>query len=117
MIVFYSEYIDGPICRLGQEESWHCRKVLRHRSGDMINVIDGNGNMFSAEILSDSPKEVTARIKDSTPEWGGHPYNLWMAVCPTKNQDRFEWFAEKACEIGIDRITPLIGEHSERKVF
>jgi 16S rRNA (uracil1498-N3)-methyltransferase len=49
--------------------------------------------------------------------WGGHPYSLHMAVCPTKNSDRYEWFAEKACEIGIDAISPVIGEHSERRVF
>ena len=49
--------------------------------------------------------------------WGGHPYNLHMAVCPTKNNDRYEWFAEKACEVGMDKITPIIGEHSERRIF
>ena len=50
-------------------------------------------------------------------EWGSHPYRLHMAVCPTKNNDRYEWFAEKACEIGMDEVSPVIGEHSERRIF
>ena len=49
--------------------------------------------------------------------WGSHPYRLHMAVCPTKNNDRYEWFAEKACEIGMDEVSPVIGEHSERRIF
>jgi 16S rRNA (uracil1498-N3)-methyltransferase len=56
-------------------------------------------------------------ILDSTHDWGGHPYRLHMAVCPTKNNDRYEWFAEKACEIGLDEISPVIGDHSERRIF
>ncbi len=54
---------------------------------------------------------------NATPEWGTHPYNLTLAVCPTKNNERFEWFVEKAVELGVDRIVPLIGDHSERKVY
>ncbi len=50
-------------------------------------------------------------------DWGGHPYRLNMAVCPTKNNDRYEWFAEKACEIGFDELSPIIGEHSERRIL
>ena len=56
-------------------------------------------------------------VLDKTENWGSHPYNLHMAVCPTKNNDRYEWFAEKACEIGLDEVSPVIGEHSERRVF
>ena len=56
-------------------------------------------------------------VLESTPDWGGHPYRLHMAVCPTKNNDRYEWFAEKACEIGMDEVSPVIGEHSERRIF
>ena len=56
-------------------------------------------------------------VLDSVENWGSHPYHLHMAVCPTKNNDRYEWFAEKACEIGLDEISPVIGEHSERRVF
>lgn len=65
----------------------------------------------------DSPKGAEARIEQAHQNWGGHPYDLTMAVCPTKNIDRYEWFAEKATEFGVDRIVPVIGEHSERKIL
>lgn len=117
MEIFYSQDISGGICRLDQDESGHCIKVLRHRSGDEISVIDGCGGLHRCRIISDSPKGVEASVLSSEPDWGGHPYRLHMAVCPTKNNDRYEWFAEKACEIGLDEISPVIGEHSERRVF
>jgi 16S rRNA (uracil1498-N3)-methyltransferase len=117
MELFYSRDIEGGICRLDQDESGHCVKVLRHRSGDEISVIDGQGTLYRCRITVDSHKGVEAMVLDSTPQWGSHPYRLHMAVCPTKNNDRFEWFAEKACEIGFDELSPVIGEHSERKVL
>ena len=117
MELFYSRDICGGICRLDQDESGHCIKVLRHRSGDEISVIDGCGGLHRCRIISDSPKGVEASVLSSEQDWGGHPYRLHMAVCPTKNNDRYEWFAEKACEIGLDEISPVIGEHSERRVF
>lgn len=117
MELFYSHEIEGKICHLDQDESGHCIKVLRHRSGDEISVIDGCGTLLRCRILTDSPKGVDAEILAAEKDWGCHPYRLHMAVCPTKNNDRFEWFAEKACEIGFDELTPTIGEHSERKVL
>ena len=60
---------------------------------------------------------MEATVLESTADWGSHPYFLHLAVCPTKNNDRYEWFAEKACEIGFDRLSPIIGEHSERRVL
>lgn len=117
MELFFSRDIAGDICRLDADESGHCVKVLRHRSGDEISVIDGCGTLYRCRITTDSHKGVEAMILDSTEDWGGHPYRLHMAVCPTKNNDRYEWFAEKACEIGLDEVSPVIGEHSERKVF
>ena len=117
MELFYSQDIHGGICRLDQDESGHCVKVLRHRSGDEISVIDGCGTLYRCRIVSDSPKGVEAMVLSSEDGWGKHAYRLHMAVCPTKNNDRYEWFAEKACEIGLDEITPVIGEHSERKIF
>ena len=117
MELFYSSDIEGGICRLDQDESGHCVKVLRHRSGDEISVIDGCGTLYRCRITSDSPKGVEAMVLSSEENWGGHPYRLHMAVCPTKNNDRYEWFAEKACEIGMDEVSPVIGEHSERRVF
>lgn len=117
MELFYSNDIDGNICRLNQDESAHCIKVLRHHCGDKINIINGNGTLYHCQITSDSHKGVEASILSETENWGSHPYRLHLAVCPTKNNDRYEWFAEKACEIGFDELTPVIGDHSERKVF
>lgn len=117
MELFYSRDIEGGICCLDQDESGHCIKVLRHRSGDEISVIDGCGTLYRCRITADSPKRVEAMVLDYVENWGGHPYRLNLAVCPTKNNDRFEWFAEKACEIGFDVLSPVFGDHSERKVL
>lgn len=117
MELFYSQDIEGDIARLNQDESGHCIKVLRHKCGDEISVIDGCGTIYKCRITSDSHKGVEAIILESQSDWGGHPYNLHLAVCPTKNNDRYEWFAEKACEIGFDILSPIIGDHSERKIL
>ncbi len=117
MELFYSRDIEGGICRLDQDESGHCIKVLRHRCGDEISVIDGCGTLCRCRITSDSHKGVEAMVISQEDNWGGHPYRLHMAVCPTKNNDRYEWFAEKACEIGFDELSPIIGEHSERRIL
>ena len=117
MELFYSQDIEGGTCRLDHDESGHCIKVLRHRVGDEISVIDGRGTLYKCRIVSDSHKEVVAQVIDSVQDWGGHPYRLHMAVCPTTNNDRFEWFAEKACEMGFDELSPIIGDHSERRIL
>lgn len=117
MELFYSQDIDGTLLRLDEEETRHCVKVLRHRTGEEIFVIDGQGRLLKCILTSTSGSRAQAEIVERTPSWGGHPYHLTMAVCPTKNNERFEWFLEKACEIGVDRIVPLIGDHSERKIY
>ena len=117
MELFYSQDIEGGTCRLDHDESGHCIKVLRHRCGDEISVIDGRGTLYRCRIVSDSHKEVVAQVIDSVQDWGGHPYRLHLAVCPTKNNDRYEWFAEKACEMGFDELSPIIGDHSERRIL
>ena len=117
MELFYSQDTAGGIVHLNQDESGHCIKVLRHRCGDEISVIDGCGTLHKCRITSDSHKGVEAVILESTENWGCHPYKLHLAVCPTKNNDRYEWFAEKACEIGFDTLSPIIGEHSERRIL
>ena len=108
MELFYAYEVSGRSCRLDAEESSHCVRVLRHRAGDEVDVIDGQGTLFHCRLTQDSPKGA---------DWGSHPYRLTLGCCPTKNNDRFEWFVEKATELGVDRIVPLIGEHSERKVY
>ena len=117
MELFYAYDSDGRLCRLDSDESGHCVRVLRHRVGDEIHVIDGCGTMFRCRLTDDNPKSAEAEVLEAFPGWGGHPYRLTVACCPTKNNDRFEWFVEKATEVGVDRIVPVIGERSERKVY
>ena len=117
MELFFSDVIDNGLILLDQEESTHCVRVLRHRAGDEISVIDGRGTLYRCILENADPKGASARVVSSEPGFGGHPYHLTMAVCPTKNIDRFEWFVEKATEIGVDVIAPVIGERSERKVL
>ena len=117
MEVFFAYEADGRLCRLDADESGHCCRVLRHRAGDEIHVIDGLGTMYRCRLMDDSPKGAEAEVLEAFLGWGGHPYRLTVACCPTNNNDRFEWFVEKATEVGVDRIVPTIGERSERKVY
>ncbi len=116
MEIFYSNDISGDIVRLNAEESGHCIRVLRHREGDEIAVMDGCGTLLWCRLTDASPKEAVAEVVRREPGFGSHPYRLTLAVCPTKNMDRYEWMAEKATEVGVDVIAPVIGERSERKV-
>ena len=117
MELFYAYEVSGRFCRLDAEESSHCVRVLRHRTGDAVDVIDGLGTLYHCRLTDDSPKGAEAEILSEEAGWGAHPYHLTIGCCPTKNNERFEWFVEKATELGVDRIVPLIGEHSERKVY
>ena len=117
MELFYAYEADGRSCRLDADESGHCVRVLRHRAGDGIHVIDGQGTMYRCRLTDDNPKGAEAEVLEAFPGWGGHPYRLTVACCPTKNNDRFEWFVEKATEVGVDCIVPVIGDRSERKVY
>lgn len=95
----------------------HCIRVLRHREGDLISVIDGMGHRYTCRIVGAEPRATAVDIEsveEIPPHWG---CRLHLAVAPTKNMDRMEWMVEKAVEIGVDRITPLLCEHSERKVL
>ena len=147
MELFYAHKLEGGFAFLDAEESAHCVRVLRHRAGDSICVIGAPsaadkpaatgkepGRVPQGEpgpgiarpnasalhhcvITDDSPKGVVARVESVKDGWGAHPYYLRMAVCPTKNIDRYEWFVEKAVELGVDEIIPVIGEHSERRTL
>ena len=117
MELFFAADIDGSRVRLDPEESAHLVRVLRHRAGDEISVIDGCGTLYRCALELADAKGAEARILERTPGFGAHPYHLTMAVCPTKNLDRYEWFVEKATEIGVDAIAPVIGERSERRVL
>jgi 16S rRNA (uracil1498-N3)-methyltransferase len=99
---------------LGSEESLHCIKVLRMRTGETLHLTDGFGNLYEGQILAQDLKSCPVMITSVTHDYGKRPFRLHIAVAPTKNIARFEWFLEKATEIGVDEITPLICEHSER---
>ena len=98
-----------------KEESRHIHKVLRKSEGDILKITNGKGLIIDAEIVKADLKQCLAKIISSemSPEPG---YHLHLLVAPTKMNDRYEWFLEKATEIGIHEITPVICEHSERKV-
>ena len=117
MELFFCKRIEGGLCRLDEEESAHCIRVLRHREGDEVDLIDGSGSLLHCILTEASPKGAVARIVSEEAGWGKHPYRLRMAVCPTKNNERFEWFVEKAVELCVDVISPVIGDRSERKVY
>ena len=116
MQLFYCpEVFDGSTF-LNSAESKHCVKVLRKQEGDTIHLIDGRGNFYEVKITLASQKKVLFNVTKKWEEMP-RPYSLHIAIAPTKNNDRFEWFLEKATEIGIDEITPIICEHSERKTI
>ena len=117
MQLFYTPDIQGNQYTLIETESKHAVRVLRLGNGDLINLIDGNGHFFEAEIIDANPKRCLVEVKKKVSEFGKRNHYLHIAVAPTKNIDRFEWFLEKATEIGIDEITPILCDHSERKVI
>jgi 16S rRNA (uracil1498-N3)-methyltransferase len=113
MQLFYVSVIQGDACVLSEEESWHCMKVLRSKEGDVVHLTDGQGQMYQGTLSKIHHKGCLVEIIGSTSVLR-NPWRLHLAVAPTKNIDRFEWFLEKATEIGVDEITPLFCEHSER---
>ena len=112
---FYFPNIYGKIIQLSAEESNHCVKVLRLKKGDQVQLMNGKGSIFIAEISAPDSKSCILEIKEEMTIPAIRNYHLTIAIAPTKNIDRFEWFIEKSTEIGIDRIMPLICQHSERK--
>ena len=116
MELFYSTEIENGLCTLTEDESRHCAKVLRHTVGDTIKVIDGSGALYTCKII-ECGKKVVCSVEQAEENFGAHKYHLTMAVCPTKNIDRYEWFLEKATEMGVDVVVPVIGEHSERRII
>ena len=117
MQLFYAPDIVPPEYTLSEEESKHCIRVLRMACGEELHITDGRGNLYRCEIVDDNPKRCRVRVRDTNSEFGKLPYRLTMAVAPTKNNDRFEWFLEKATEIGVAEIIPLATEHSERRTL
>ena len=116
MQLFFIENPESEIV-LSKEESKHATKVLRKKEGDILNFTDGKGGLYRAEITVADTKKCRLQIISSKQKPKQHNYHLHIAIAPTKNMDRYEWFLEKATEIGIDEITPIICDHSERKVL
>ena len=115
MHLFYTPDIQGKTYILNEEESNHCNKVLRLNVGSTIYLIDGVGGFYTAEIVEAKKKAVLLTITDKQENFGKRNHHLHIAIAPTKNIDRLEWFLEKATEIGIDEVTPIICDRSERK--
>ncbi len=115
MNLFYTPDITSSYYSLNEEESRHCQKVLRLREGEIIHLTDGSGTLFEARIIDSQSRQVSVEIIGKQENYGKRDYRLHLAVAPTKNIDRFEWLLEKATEIGVDEITPLVCEHSERR--
>jgi len=99
-----------------KEESRHIVKVLRKKEGDTIHITNGKGYLFTSTIIFGSEKKCEVNVS-AEQFFEPMPYTLHLAVAPTKLNDRYEWFLEKAVEIGVTEITPLICEHSERTAF
>lgn len=116
MHVFYTPDITSNDYTLNEEESRHCNKVLRLNLGDQVFLVDGKGGFYEAEISAAGKKLVTLKVTHAQQEYQKRNHHLHIAVAPTKNIDRLEWFLEKATELGIDEITPIICERSERKI-
>ncbi len=116
MQIFYSTEIEGDVITLDAVESGHAIRVLRKKLGDTLSVIDGKGTLYSAEIVDDNHKRCSLRVLSAQEAFARRGYKLHIALAPTKNIDRYEWFLEKATELGCDIFTPLLCSHSERKV-
>lgn len=115
MDIFYKKDIEGKTITLDPKESAHCIRVMRYKVGDRIRIIDGVGGYYEAEIRDENPKLCQVAILSKQEDFEALPYELHIGIAPTKNIDRFEWFVEKATEIGISSITPLLCQRSERR--
>ncbi len=118
MQLFYNPTItlDTKEILFNKEESRHIIKVLRKTTDDLLTITNGNGFVFTAAIVVPSDKKCIAKITKYEEKPKNWTYNLHIAIAPTKNIDRLEWFIEKATEIGIDEITPILCQNSERKI-
>lgn len=115
MLLFYQPELSQGICHLNEEESRHAVKVLRLAAGKEIDLTDGQGKFYKARITEPNQKRCAFDIFQTT-EVAAFAVYRHLAIAPTKNIDRLEWFVEKAVEFGVDRITPIVCDHSERRI-
>jgi 16S rRNA (uracil1498-N3)-methyltransferase len=118
MQLFYNPTItkDSKEIKFDKQESKHIFKVLRKQEGSVLNLTNGKGFFFKVRLIQSNLKNCVATVLEVTKQ-ETLPYSLHLAVAPTKLNDRYEWFLEKATEIGVTEITPIICEHSERKII
>jgi 16S rRNA (uracil1498-N3)-methyltransferase len=118
MQLFYNPDINKTTTQItfDKTESRHIVRVLRKKEDDILNITNGKGFLFDAKITIASDKKCIAIIINAKEKQKPWHYYLHIAIAPTKNNDRFEWFLEKATEIGIDEITPIICNNSERRI-
>jgi 16S rRNA (uracil1498-N3)-methyltransferase len=115
MHLFYTPDIDNSVYTFGPDESKHAIRVLRLSNGDTIYLTNGKGSLFQARIIQADTKKCVVQVDNEYEHYNKRAYHLHIAIAPTKNMKRFEWFLEKVTEIGVDEITPLICDHSERR--
>jgi 16S rRNA (uracil1498-N3)-methyltransferase len=112
---FYISDIIGSSIQLDADESKHCIKVLRLKKGDLVQLMNGKGSLYKAVIVAPDSKKCLLEIVEEEKFKNTRNYHLTIAIAPTKNNERLEWFLEKSTEIGIDKIVPIACQHSERK--
>ncbi len=119
MQLFYNPHIESNSSQFTFDkiESRHIVKVLRKTEGDLLYITNGKNSLFEAKIIFANDKRCLIEIISEEKKPKPWDYYLHIAIAPTKNNDRLEWFLEKATEIGIDEITPIICDHSERKII
>lgn len=117
MQLFYAPHIQSETHILNLDESKHCVRVLRKKKGDSVQLVDGKGGIYTAIISDPNPKQCVLNIESIKKVEDDITQPIHLAIAPTKNNVRFEWFLEKATEIGVSTITPIICDHSERKVL
>jgi 16S rRNA (uracil1498-N3)-methyltransferase len=117
MNLFYAPDITDSLYTLDSNESRHIVRVLRKGVGDNIHFTDGKGYFYDCRLLTTDSRSCEVKVINKEKGKDKRDFHIHLAVAPTKNISRYEWFLEKATEIGVDRITPFISRHSERKVI
>ena len=114
---FFAGDLSGETIAFSESESHHCIRVLRHRQGDLVNVVDGNGTLITGKILEENSTRVLVSTESSQKDYGKRNFYLHLAISQLSDNDRFEFFLEKAVEIGIEEITPLICRRTQVKFY
>ena len=117
MHLFYCPNLVGDLIDLPEEEAHHAASVLRLRVGERIGLLNGQGLRAAADLVEVGKRRCTAQLVDRVQHPAERTARIHLAVAPTKQLDRYEWFVEKAVEIGVDRITPLITSRTERSTL